>query len=69
MASNKLLVTGEATINLKNAFGAGETIGLNWQQIQVKSPRLNLSFAYPYLFNTPFGINFGFDLFKRILHL
>lgn len=65
LANNKLLVTGEATINLKNSLGAGETIGLNWQQVQVKSPRLNIAFAYPYLFNSPFGINFGFDLFKK----
>ncbi len=65
LLNNKLLVTGEATINLKNSLGAGETIGLNWQQIQVKSPRLDISFAYPYLFNSPFGINFGFNLFKK----
>lgn len=65
LVNNKLLVTGEATINLKNALGGGETIGLNWQQVQVKSPRLNIVFAYPYLFNSPFGVNFGFDLFKK----
>ncbi len=65
LVNNKLLVTGEATINLKNSLGGGETIGLNWQQVQVKSPRLNIVFAYPYLFNSPFGINFGFDLFKK----
>ncbi|MEP7259199.1 MAG: hypothetical protein ABI687_12435, partial [Flavitalea sp.] len=65
LTSNKLLVTGEATINLKNALGSGETIGLNWQQIQVKSPRLNLLFQQPYLFNSPFGFNFNFDLFKK----
>mgnify|MGYP003042810708 CR=1 FL=1 len=38
LTDNKLLVTGEATINLKNSLGNGETIGLNWQQIQPKSP-------------------------------
>ncbi len=65
LLNNKLLVTGEATINLKNALGGGETIGLNWQQVQVKSPRLNIVFAYPYLFNSPFGVNFAFDLFKK----
>jgi outer membrane protein assembly factor BamA len=63
--NNKLLVTGEATVNLKNSLGGGETIGLNWQQIQVKSPRLNLAFTQPYLFNTPFGVDFSFDLFKK----
>jgi outer membrane protein assembly factor BamA len=65
LTDNKLLVTGEATINLKNALGNGETIGLNWQQIQPKSPRLNLAFQQPYLFKSPFGINLGFDLFKK----
>ncbi|WP_127128615.1 ShlB/FhaC/HecB family hemolysin secretion/activation protein [Pseudoflavitalea rhizosphaerae] len=63
--SSKLLVTGEATVNLKNALGGGELIGLNWQQIQPKSPRLNLAFQQPYLFNSPFGMNAAFDLFKK----
>ena len=62
---NKVLVTGEATVNLKNALGNGETIGLNWQQLQAGSPRLNLAFQQPYLFNSPFGLNTSFDLFKQ----
>lgn len=61
----KLQLTGEANINLKNALGAGESIGVNWQQIQVKSPRLHLLYQHPYLFNTPFGIDFNFDLLKK----
>ncbi|HUR11835.1 MAG TPA: hypothetical protein VM012_10725 [Flavitalea sp.] len=64
-SSNKLQVTGEALINLRNVLGNGETIGLNWQQLQLKSPRLNVLFQQPYLFNSPFGINFNFDLFKK----
>ena len=63
--NNKLLVTGEANINLKNSLGGGETIGVNWQQIQVKSPRLNILFQQPYLFGSPFGMNFNFDLLKK----
>jgi len=65
LSSKKLLVTGEANIHLRNALGAGETIGLNWQQIQVKSPRLNILFRYPYLFNSPFGFDFSFDMFRK----
>ncbi|RYY54008.1 MAG: hypothetical protein EOO09_15910 [Chitinophagaceae bacterium] len=65
LASKKLLVTGEANLNLKNALGAGETIGLNWQQLQVKSPRLNLAYLHPYLFNSPFGLDFTFDMFRK----
>jgi outer membrane protein assembly factor BamA len=63
--NNKLLVTGEANINLKNSLGGGETIGLNWQQLQIKSPRLNILFQQPYLFGSPFGMNFSFDLLKK----
>ena len=65
LLGNKVLVTGEATVNLKNALGNGETIGLNWQQLQAGSPRLNLAFSQPYLFNSPFGMNSSFDLFKQ----
>ena len=61
----KLLVTGEANLNLKNALGGGETIGLNWQQLQVKSPRLNILFIQPYIFHSKFGFDFNFDLLKK----
>jgi outer membrane protein assembly factor BamA len=64
-ASNKLLLTGEANVLLKNALGSGEVIGLNWQQVQVKSPRLNLLFSYPYLFRSPFGLDFNFDILRK----
>ena len=63
--NNKVLVTGEANINLRNALGNGESIGLNWQQIQVKSPRLDLSFQQPYLFGSNFGVSSSFNLFKK----
>ena len=65
LSTKKLLVTGEANINLRNALGMGETIGLNWQQLQVKSPRLNLLYQHPYLFNTPVGLDFAFDMFRK----
>jgi hypothetical protein len=63
--NSKLQVTGEATINLKNSLGGGETIGINWQQLQVKSPKLDLAFQQPYLFGSPFGMNASFNLFKK----
>ncbi|MDI9366350.1 MAG: BamA/TamA family outer membrane protein [Flavobacterium sp.] len=61
----KLLLTGEANLNLKNAFGTGETILFNWQQLQSASPRLNLGFQKPYIFNSKFGIDFGFEMYKK----
>ena len=65
LSSKKVLITGEANINLKNALGAGETIGFNWQQLQVKSPRLNILYQHPYLFNSPVGLDFAFDMFRK----
>ncbi|MBO9659705.1 MAG: hypothetical protein J7527_12865, partial [Chitinophagaceae bacterium] len=65
LSSKKLLVTGEANLLLRNAIGAGETIGLNWQQLQVRSPRLNIIYRHPYLFNTPIGLDFAFDMFRK----
>jgi len=65
LSSKKLLVTGEANINLRNALGMGEAIGLNWQQLQVKSPRLNVLYQHPYLFNTSVGLDFSFDMFRK----
>ncbi len=61
----KLLVTGNADLNLKNAFGEGETIGLNWLQVQPRSPQLNLLFQRPYLFHSPFGVEMDFGLVKQ----
>jgi len=61
----KLLVTGEAQLNLHNPFGNGETLAVDWQQLQPKSPRLNLLFERPYLFHSSLGFNTNFELYKR----
>jgi outer membrane protein assembly factor BamA len=63
--NGKLLLTGEANMNLRNALGGGESIDVNWQQIQVQSPRLNLGYQQPYIFHSPLGVDFNFDLFKK----
>ncbi len=61
----KLLLTGEANMQLRNAFGGGESLLLNWQQIQVQSPRLQIGFQKPYLFKSNVGVDFQFNLFKK----
>ncbi len=63
--SGKLQLTADVNLDLKNALGNGETILLKWQQLQIKSPRLNLGFQQPYIFNSSFGFDFAFDLFKK----
>jgi outer membrane protein assembly factor BamA len=64
-AGKKTQITGDANILLRNSLGAGETIGLNWQQLQVQSPRLNLLYNHPYIFKSPFGLIFLFDMLRK----
>lgn len=63
--SGKLQLTADVNLDLKNALNNGETILFKWQQLQVKSPRLNLGYQQPYIFNSSFGFDFLFDLFKK----
>ena len=63
--NNKVQFTGDLNLDLKNSFGYGENIQLKWQQLQPKSPRLNLGYAKPYLFNSLFNADAGFELFKK----
>ncbi len=63
--TGKLQLTGDVNLDLKNLLGTGEGILLKWQQLQKKSPRLNLGYNQPYIFNTAFGFDFLFDLFKK----
>lgn len=65
LSTKKLLITGEANINLRNALGNGETIGVNWQQLQLKSPRLSLQYQHPYFLHSPVGLDFSFDMYKK----
>lgn len=62
---NKVVVTGEATVNLQNTLGNGETMKLDWQQLQQGSPRLDVLYQQPFVFNSPFGLNTSFDLYKQ----
>jgi outer membrane protein assembly factor BamA len=63
--ATKLQVTADVNVLFRNPFGSGETIGVLWQQLQKSSPRLNLLFDRPYVFHSPFGFNFSFNMFKR----
>lgn len=62
---NKLLVTGDFNLNLRNSFGLGEALSMVFQQVQVQSPRLQLGYQQSFLFGSPFGVDFSFDGFKK----
>lgn len=57
--------TGDVELSLTNAFKRGELIGLNWRGLPNNTQDLRINFNFPYLFNTPFGIDLAFQLYKR----
>ncbi len=61
----KVLVTGELSLRLLSAFQRGELIGLKWQSLQPRTQNLHIQLAYPFLFNTAFGLDGSFQLYKR----
>lgn len=63
--TGKAQITADVHLNLKNSFGNGENILLNWQQLQAQSPRLNLAYSVPYIMNSNIGIDLSFDLLKK----
>lgn len=63
--SGKAQITADVHLDLKNSFGSGENILINWQQLQPQSPRLNLAYSLPYIFNSNFGFHISFDLLKK----
>ena len=70
MPSNPLLngksqITGDGNIELNNAFGNGEYMLINWQQLQIQSPRLQLHYNRPFMFNSNMGLDLKFNLLKK----
>jgi len=63
--TGKTKITADVKLNLRNALGSGETVLVNWQQLEAQSPRLDLGYNQPYIFNSPFGIDFSFGMLKK----
>ncbi len=61
----KFKVTGEAHIKLQNSLRRGEIIELNWKQLPSSSQDLKLRAFYPFLLNTPFGIEGYLSIFRK----
>ena len=63
--SEKILFTGELNLRLQNIFNRGELINIKWQSIQVQTQSLDANLNYPFLFNSSFGLDGTFNLYKR----
>ena len=64
-SSGKAQLVGNVQLDLKNSFGFAEKIFLQWQQLQLKSPRLQLAFAQPFVASTKYGVEWEFGLFRK----
>ncbi|MCB9361722.1 MAG: hypothetical protein H6588_10525 [Flavobacteriales bacterium] len=63
--TGEIRFTGDVKLNLLNSFKKGEEIDFNWRSIQKNTQDLKAKFSYPFLFNTPFGFDFNFKLYKK----
>ncbi len=61
----KINFTGNADIKLINKFGKGENLSLSWQRSEKLSQKLDVGFALPFVFKTPFSAGTNFNLDKR----
>lgn len=63
--TQKLSITGEIHLKLLDVLHRGELLDIQWQSIRNQTQSLEAKLNYPFLFNTSFGIDGTFDLYKR----
>lgn len=63
--TGKILFTGDVRLKLQNGLGRGELIDLNWRKLQTQTQDLKLRLTYPFIFKSPFGIDYNMKLYKR----
>lgn len=61
----KFLLTGDVKLAFVNALSLGESLQLNWQNLQYKSPRYDVNVSIPYLLGTSIGASGTFDFYKK----
>lgn len=60
------VITGDVRLKLQNAaFNRGELLDVNWRSLQPQTQDLKMHLNYPFLFNSPFGADFKFELYRR----
>ena len=63
--NGKIGLTGDVKVKLLNSFFKGESISFNWRQTQQLTQDLDIAFNYPFLFNSPFGIDTKASIYKK----
>ena len=61
----KFLLTGDVSLNLDNTFRHGDNINFSWKKLESSSQNLLISVEWPYLLNSPLGLDGSLKLFKK----
>ena len=63
--TGKVLITGNIDAEFQNQFGKGEKLRFKFEQLRPETQQLEIATSYPYIGNTPLGVDFEFGLYKR----
>jgi outer membrane protein assembly factor BamA len=63
--NRRFLITGTFNAEFQNAFGRGERIFASYEQLRPGTQELELAITYPYLLQLPFGVDLGFNQYRR----
>ena len=63
--SGKVVITADIDAAFYNQFGKGEQFRFQFEQLRPETQALQLAATYPYLLQTPLGIDVEFGLYKR----
>jgi len=63
--TNDLVITGDINLKLISPLGKGERFALRWRRLQTQTQDIQIAFTFPYLFNTPLGIDGAFQIYRR----
>ncbi|MBI1307412.1 MAG: hypothetical protein GC181_12480 [Bacteroidetes bacterium] len=61
---NKLLITGEVNMDLKNILRRGIGYSMHWKSFQQRSQELKLGSTVPYIFQKPVGVDVRLEYLK-----
>ena len=63
--TGKLLITGDIKLKLQNAIGKGEVLDVSWKKLQTQTQDLKARIQYPFLFDTPLGVDAALNIYRR----
>ncbi|HSZ24622.1 MAG TPA: POTRA domain-containing protein [Cytophagaceae bacterium] len=63
--NKKLLVTGELNLGLRNLFGTGKILTINWKKVQVASQTLDMNYQHPKFLGSSLDAAVSFNLYKQ----